>query len=338
MDIQDTFMLMPLVMVSAYLLDLVLGDPKALPHPVRWIGGLISFVEGVLRRRTKTPEAERLAGAVLCAAVVGTVVSVSLALLYFALNLSATLFFLLSVYLSWTALSLRSLGDEARGVVDSVKSEGLPAARKRLSAIVGRDTDALDEEGVMRAAVETVSENTSDGVIAPLFYLAIGGPVLALAYKAVNTLDSMVGYRNEQYENLGRFSARLDDFANYLPARITALLMVVSSYLLGLDGRAAFGTFRRDGRAHPSPNAGLPQAAMAGALGVRLGGPATYGGAPGGRPFIGGGVGGGEGGEGGGPVGPRTVEQTTRVMHLTSLLMLVIVLSVYTLLSRLLAG
>lgn len=277
----------PVILILAFGLDLAVGDPEWLPHPVRWIGRLIVALEGVIRRFTGTPAQERLGGVVLAVAVVVAVYASAFLLLYFAYRHSTPLFYLLSTYIVWTSISARSLKKEADGVVNALKERGIAAARTRLSRIVGRDTEGLSEEEVMRAVVETVSENTSDGVVAPLFFLAIGGPPLMLAYKAINTLDSMVGYRNHKYIDFGRFSARLDDAANFIPARLSALLMVIASMILGYNWREAYRIFRRDGRKHPSPNSGLPEAAVAGALGVRLGGQARYGGRVSEKPCIG---------------------------------------------------
>jgi len=181
-----------------------------------------------------------------------------------------------TICLAYTALSVRSLDEAARLVIDDLKRGDVVKARAALAMIVGRDTQALDEPEIVRAAVETVAENTSDGIVAPLFFLAIGGVPAAMAYKAVNTLDSMFGYKNERYLYFGRASARLDDVANYLPARITAGLVVVSALLLGLSWKKAVNVVRRDARSQPSPNAGYPEAAYAGALGVRLGGTNVY--------------------------------------------------------------
>ncbi len=277
----------PVILILAFALDLVIGDPEWLPHPVRWIGRLISFLEGVIRRFTSAPAQERLGGAVLAVTTVAAVYATAYLLLYSAYRHSTPIFYLLSTYIVWTSVAARSLKKEAEGVVSALKDEGIAAARTRLSRIVGRDTESLSEEEVMRAVVETVSENTSDGVVAPLFFLAIGGPPLMLAYKAINTLDSMVGYRNQRYIDFGRFSARLDDAANFIPARLSSLLMVLASMILGYNWREAYRICRRDGGKHPSPNSGLPEAATAGALGVRLGGQARYGGKISEKPCIG---------------------------------------------------
>lgn len=286
----ETVVFFILVLISAYILDLAVGDPEGMPHPVRWIGRLVSALEGVVRKAARTPSGLRLGGVLLALAVVVTVYVVSAVILYTAGLFSTILSFLLSVYMVWTCLSVKSLSSEAIAVVRALDEEGLEAGRTRVARIVGRDTAGLTRGEVLKATVETVSENTSDGVVAPLFYLAIGGPPLMFAYKAVNTLDSMVGYRNEKYARLGWFSARLDDAANYLPARIAAGLVVLISFLLGFDWKESARVVVRDGRNHVSPNAGLPEAAVAGALGLRLGGSAVYGGVEVEKPFIGNGT------------------------------------------------
>lgn len=277
----------PIIVVLAYLLDLMLGDPEGFPHPVRWIGRLISFLEKAMRGFLDTPGKERLGGAAFGITVVGITYGVSLSLLAVAYRFSYPSFFALSLYMVWTSISIRSLGSEAKAVVAALEKEGITAARKRLTRIVGRDTQNLSEEGVLKATVETVSENTSDGVIAPLFYLALGGPALMIACKAVNTLDSMVGYKNERYINFGRFSARLDDAMNYIPARLSGGLIVCTSFILRYNWRESSRILLRDGRNHPSPNSGLPEAAVAGALGLRLGGVSNYGGVACEKPYIG---------------------------------------------------
>lgn len=277
----------PLALILAYFLDLILGDPERFPHPVRWIGRVVSASEGLLRRRFSSPPALRKAGAVMAVAVAGGVWLLSYVILYYSYIYSFPVFFFLSVWMVWTSLSIKSLKAEAHAVLHALKSDGLEAARKRLSRIVGRDTDSLTEEGVLKATVETVAENTGDGIVAPLFYLAVGGPPLMMAYKAVNTLDSMVGYKDERYIDFGWFSARLDDAANYIPARLSGALIAASAFILGYNWSGSFRTMLRDGRKHPSPNSGVPEAAMAGALGVALGGPSAYGGVKSDKPVIG---------------------------------------------------
>ena len=261
------------------LLDLLLGDPLWMPHPVRWIGRWIAWMEQVLRRRfPDTPEGLRMAGGFLA---VGTVLPAGLVCwgtLLLADGIHPLAGLLLEAWICCQCLAARSLGREAQNVLSALKYRGLLAARQAVARIVGRDTQNLDEAGVIRAAVETVAENTSDGVVAPLFWLMVGGAPLGLCYKAVNTLDSMVGYRNERYLDFGRCSARLDDLVNWIPARLSALFMILAAFLLGQDGKRAAAVWRRDRRKHPSPNSAQTESACAGALGVQLAGPSYYGG------------------------------------------------------------
>jgi len=272
------------VVLAAVLLDLLLGDPRWLPHPVAGIGGMITALERLLRRAVPN---ERTGGVVLLLVTAGATAGLATALVAGARALGPAAGFGVSVVLSWTCLAARSLHGESRMVSDALERGDLPAARQCLSYIVGRDTAELDEPAVWRGTVETVAENSSDGVIAPLLCLMVGGPVLGLAYKAVNTLDSMVGYKNERYLRFGWASARCDDLANWLPARLTGLLMVLAAPLAGLSARNAWRIMVRDGRNHSSPNSGIPEAATAGALGVRLGGTNSYFGTPVVKPTIG---------------------------------------------------
>lgn len=285
---KGTYMIGPVELMLAFALDSAVGDPRRLPHPVRLIGGGIVKAERILRARFN----ERLGGVMLALIITGLSFLATYAV-YKVLRLPSegtaeVVCAAVLVYLVSTTLALKDLITSVKSVLHS---GGLEEARLKLSRIVGRDTEDLDEEGVTRAAIETLAENTSDGVIAPLFYLAVGGLPLAVAYKAVNTLDSMVGYKNERYKEFGRASARLDDVFNYLPARLTGILMVLSTVFLSdftlRDTRHAFRIMLRDGRQHTSPNSGIPEAAMAGALGIRLGGPSRYGGVPVEKPFMG---------------------------------------------------
>lgn len=261
------------IVLAAVALDLVLGDPRALPHPVTAIGRLISFLDSPLRRLVKNA---RLAGVTLLLVTVGVTYACAALLLKGAYAVAPEAGFLLGLYLAWVSLAARSLQVESGKVAKALQRRDLPGARLALSYIVGRETELLDEPEIIRGAVETVAENTGDGVIAPLFFLMLGGPPLAIAYKAVNTLDSMVGYKNERYLHFGWASARFDDLANYLPARLTGLLMVLAAPICALSGRGAWRIMRRDCRNHASPNSGFPEAAAAGALGVRLGGVNRY--------------------------------------------------------------
>jgi adenosylcobinamide-phosphate synthase len=261
------------IVLAAVVLDLVLGDPRALPHPVVAIGRMISFLECLLLRLFKDA---RLAGIVLLVTTVGVTYAVAALLLKAAYAFAPDAGFVVGLYLAWVSLAARSLHVESGKVAMALERGDIAEARLALSYIVGRETAQLDEPEIVRGAVETVAENTGDGVIAPLFFLMLGGPPLAIAYKAVNTLDSMVGYKNERYLQFGWASARFDDLANYIPARLTGLLMVLAAPICALSGSGAWRIMRRDCRNHSSPNSGFPEAAAAGALGVRLGGANCY--------------------------------------------------------------
>ncbi len=260
-------------LLSAFVLDLLFGDPRRLPHPVEGIGWLIHTLEDWCY---EAPMAKRLSGGVLVCGVLGITWLAGWLLLTVAAAVHPWVGGLAAIWLAWTCLAARELHRQAAVVIEALVEGDLVAARGALGMIVGRDTAHLDEPGILRACVETVAENTSDGVVAPLFYLALGGPLGGLLYKAVNTMDSMVGYRNERYREFGSCAARLDDLLNWLPARLTGLLMVAASFLLGLNGWQAWRIMRRDARKHASPNAGYPEAAAAGALGVSLGGRSRY--------------------------------------------------------------
>lgn len=272
------------IILAAIILDWLLGDPRWLPHPVVWIGRLITALEKFIRLVVSN---ERFGGVCLLVLTVVATSGTAFAVVKGAYAIGPYFGIVVSILLSWTCLAARSLHDESKRVAQALSAGDLPAARTNLSYIVGRDTAHLDEPEIWRGSVETVAENASDGVIAPLFFLILGGPVAALAYKAVNTLDSMVGYKNERYLHFGWASARFDDLANWLPARLTGVLMALSAPLTGLSGRGAWRVMQRDGRNHSSPNSGIPEAAAAGAIGVRLGGTNTYFGKPVEKPTIG---------------------------------------------------
>lgn len=271
------------IIVAAFSLDLVAGDPAWMPHPVRWIGKLITLLD-IHGRFGKSANMERLCGALMAVITVGATWGITYAILSIAERYSYPVFIIVSIYCVYACLAAKALRDEARAVVNS---ENIAEGRRRLSRIVGRDTANLGWPDIHKAVVETVAENTSDGIVAPLFFLAIGGPPLMMAYKAVNTLDSMVGYKNERYREFGWFSARMDDVANYIPARLAALIIAASAPFLGYNGLRSLKTLFQDGSNHPSPNSGRPEAAAAGALGCRLGGPSTYGGIVSDKPYIG---------------------------------------------------
>ena len=271
-----------------FLLDLCFGDPRWLPHPVVWMGKGISRMEKFLRRHfPKTPKGERTAGILLAICIPLASFLISLGVLLLAYRISFWLWFVLHTFWAYQVPASRCLATESRKVYRKLAASDLSGARTQLSWLVGRDTQSLSEEEVTKACVETVAENTSDGVTAPLFYLLIGGVPLGFLYKAVNTLDSMVGYRNETYRYFGTASAKLDDALNWLPSRICAVLMICAAWLLRLDARNAWRIFRRDRSKHLSPNSAQTESVAAGALGIRLGGTHLYFGKPVEKPTIG---------------------------------------------------
>lgn len=268
-------MLMSLAACAAgLLLDLLFGDPVWLYHPVRLIGNWISWAERQLRKVCGSHL--MAAGGVLWVMTALMAFLIPFALLALAGWLHPALRFLLETFWCFQILAARSLSSESRKVYEKLKESDLPGAKRAVSMIVGRDTEKLTEEGVTKAAVETVAENTSDGVTAPLIYMMIGGAPLGFLYKAVNTMDSMLGYKNDRYLYFGRIPAKMDDIFNYIPARITGLLMTAAAFLTGLDGKNAWKIYRRDRRKHASPNAAQTESVCAGALGVQLAGDAVY--------------------------------------------------------------
>ncbi len=277
--------ILPLTVLLGFILDLLMGDPSFLPHPIRWMGRAITVGEpyfrgsesGLFRR-----------GLVFAVVMVAGTWCLALILIKAAYALTPWLGVLLEIVLIYYCLATRSLQDAALVVAKDLHRDDLPAARRSVAMIVGRETDRLDRAGVSRAAVETVAENLVDGITAPLFYAVIGGAPLALAYKMVNTLDSMIGYKNDRYRDFGRAAARLDDAANWLPARLTVPLVALAAAMLNGRWRPALALAWRDGRKHTSPNAGLSEAAFAGALALRLGGPNRYHGTLVAKPWIGG--------------------------------------------------
>lgn len=274
----------PWILIAAFALDIILGDPEWLPHPVRWIGKAVTVSENFWRKRIRS---EFWGGAALAVSLVLSVWLGACVFLWGLKGLGGVFHLMGSVLMLYYCLSARSLASEAWRVKKLLDSNDLEAARRQLSHIVGRDTENLDMEGIVRAAVETVSENFVDGVLSPLFFALIGGPPAALAFKAVSTLDSMVGYKNERYRRFGTFSARLDDAANFIPARISPIPIFFAALILNKAPFHALRICARDGGKHSSPNAGIPEAAFAGALGIRLGGPNFYGGRLVEKPFIG---------------------------------------------------
>jgi len=275
-----------IVFIGAYITDMIVGDPRRIPHPVVIIGKLITVAEAGIRRGFLGLD-EKKGGVILWLVVVIPVYFVTWGVIEGCYLIHSILGIIFAIVISSLTLATRSLYEESKMVIDALESGYIEEARENLSMIVGRDTDNLDNEDIFRAVIETVSENLSDGIVAPMFYLALGGPPLAMAYKAVNTLDSMVGYQNERYGDIGFFSAKMDDIFNWIPARLTAIIIVIVSFILRFDGRNAWKIMRRDGRNHSSPNSGMPEAATAGALNIQLGGKIQYFGEVTNKPTIG---------------------------------------------------
>ena len=302
--------------VGGFVPDVLFGDPAWLPHPVVLMGKCISKLEKTLRARfPKTQQGELLAGAVLAFCLpVGTFLLTS-AVCLLAAKISPWLGLAVQMFWCGQALAAKGLVQESRNVYNKLVKPDLPAARKAVSRIVGRDTENLTAEGVTKAAVETVAENASDGVIAPLLYMLLGGAPLALTYKAVNTMDSMVGYKNETYLYFGRAAAKLDDVANYIPSRLAALLWAAAAALTGNDAKGAWRIWRRDRRNHASPNSAQTESACAGALGVQLAGPAYYFGEYYLKPTIGDAL---------RPIEPQDILRADRMMYAASILALVL--------------
>lgn len=270
-----------LLLIIAYFLDRLLGDPSWFPHPVVAMGWMIRQVEKALRWceqvwRLQGKWALRLLGCLFPILVVGGVYILSFLLVQGVAAVSVSLAWGLEALLIATTIATKGLADAAQGILSCLRQGDLAGARQQLAMVVGRDTETLDESEVVRGTVETVAENIVDAVTAPLFFAAIGGAPLALAYRAVNTLDSMVGYQNQRYRHLGWASARLDDGANWLPARLTVGPMLGALMWKGYDAKGAWQILRRDARKHPSPNSGMTEAAMAGGLGIQLGGTNRY--------------------------------------------------------------
>lgn len=298
--------LVEILLVGAVLADALWGDPRSRWHPVALIGRWIAWWERRLLVPTASPRVKQAAGAVLALVVVGSVYAaawvIHLALQrwgpWLAMAVEAAL-------LSFT-IAPRALAAAGREIAALLRQGDLAAARRQVGLIVGRDTQALDAAEIARATIETVAENINDGIIAPLFYALLGGLPLAFAYRAVNTLDSMVGYRSDKYRDFGKASARLDDAANFVPARLTGLLLLPAALILGWNVRRAWRAMRRDARKHPSPNSGIAEAAVAGALGIRLGGLNYYGGVASFRAYM---------GEATRPLAVEDIEQVCRLVY-----------------------
>ncbi|RAT96837.1 adenosylcobinamide-phosphate synthase CbiB [Brevibacillus sp. Leaf182] len=303
------------ILCAAYLIDRVVGDPRSLPHPVIIMGWWITRLERVIRSLVKSESHLKLAGVLFPLVIVGGSYAVVWLLLWGAMFIHPVLAWILGAWLISTTIATKGLADAGMEIARHLVAGDMKAARRSLSMVVGRDTEQLDEPEVCRGAVETVAENIVDAIVSPLIYAAIGGAPLAMAYRAANTLDSMVGYKNEKYRNLGWASARFDDVLNYIPARLTALLLVAASWLQRLDGKQCWGMIRRDAHLHPSPNSGLPEAGVAGALGVQLGGLNYYQGVASNRAKM---------GDAKRPLQASDIVATIRLMYLVSLLCLLV--------------
>lgn len=271
--------------IAGFVLDLLIGDPHFIPHPVRLIGSLISFCDkrlncdagyNISEKKLNLIKYKR--GMLLAFTVIFATFAMSVIIIVAAYSINLYAGLIAEAVMTWQILATKCLRVESMRVYDALRTDGVDAGRRAVSMIVGRDTSVLDAAGVTRAAVETIAENTSDGVIAPMLYTAIGGPVLGFVYKAVNTMDSMLGYKNDKYMYFGRFAARLDDVVNFIPARISAYLMIAAAFIGGrqFDGKNAYRIFKRDRFNHASPNSAQTESVCAGALRVQLAGDAVY--------------------------------------------------------------
>lgn len=295
----------------AFVLDFAIGDPQWSYHPMRLIGRSIEGMEYLLR---KLPIPERVRGILLTMIIVSGTYLVTHAVVLLSRQWSALSEMIIGALIIYFAISVKSLADESKKIMTALKENDLMKARKALSLIVGRDTANLSQEQIVRACVETVAEGSVDGVLSPLFYAFIGGPSAAMAYKAVNTLDSMVGYKSEKYVRFGWASARLDDLANYIPARVSAVLIPIASFLCGCGFKGSLRIAFQDGCKHESPNSGIPEAAIAGALGVQLGGASLYQGEFVEKPFI---------GDAQNPLTTKSIAIAIKIMYVTSILFMV---------------
>ena len=299
-------------LIAGFVLDLLMGDPEWLYHPVRLIGGLISRLEKRLRARGGNL---RRSAVILTVTTVLVTMAVTAGILVLLQQLGRIPLFIGMALLDWMGIAVTCMAKEARGVGKALE-KGLPEARKQIARIVGRDTQNLSGEEIIKATVETVAENTTDGVISPLFWALLGGPVLLWGFKAANTLDSMVGYMDEKYRDIGWSSAKLDDILNYIPARLTALLMILAAFLTGMDGPNAFRIVRRDHANHKSPNCAWSEAAAAGAMHIQLGGTHEYFGKPVEKPTI---------GDADRPAEREDIRRANRLLYVTSGLMMLII-------------
>lgn len=308
-----------------YILDLIFGDPYSFPHPIKYIGNFIKFVEKNIRKVAKNNKDLKIGGFFLNIIVVGTTYLITTLILKLSMYIHEYIYIAINSIIVYTIFATKCLKDEAMKIYRVLKEEDIQKARLQLSYIVGRDTQSLSREQIIRAVVETVAENTVDGIIAPMIYLFIGGAPLAMAYKAINTLDSMVGYKNEKYLHIGFASAKIDDVANFIPARITPFIMTLSAVVLRLDYKSCIKIAIRDRKNHKSPNCAWPEGAVAGALNVQLGGTNYYFGEKVYKPTIGDKI--------------REIDEadiiiTNKIMYLTSFLSLILFTAITFLMQR----
>ena len=306
--------IMPIII--GFVIDSFIGDPYNLPHPIRLIGRLISKLEKFIRRRFRNLHA---GGVFLALTVIFISAVVPFFILYFYYRLNIIFGILIEGIFCYYLIAPKCLRNESMKVYSAIKIKDTEKARKAVSMIVGRDTQCLDESGIIKAAVETVAENTSDGVTAPIMYMSLGGAVFGFIYKAVNTMDSMIGYKNDKYINLGRFAAKLDDAFNFIPSRLTAAVMILSAYILGMNGKNAFRIWKRDRRKHASPNSAQTEAVCAGALEIRLAGDAYYFGKLHKKEYIGDDI---------RPIENEDIRRANRLMYCTSIIVLIVFVSI----------
>lgn len=306
--------IMPIII--GFVIDSFIGDPYNLPHPIRLIGRLISKLEKFIRRRFRNLHA---GGVFLALTVIFISAVVPFFILYFYYRLNIIFGILIEGIFCYYLIAPKCLRNESMKVYSAIKIKDTEKARKAVSMIVGRDTQCLDESGIIKAAVETVAENTSDGVTAPIMYMSLGGAVFGFIYKSVNTMDSMIGYKNDKYINLGRFAAKLDDAFNFIPSRLTAAVMILSAYILGMNGKNAFRIWKRDRRKHASPNSAQTEAVCAGALEIRLAGDAYYFGKLHKKEYIGDDI---------RPIENEDIRRANRLMYCTSIIVLIVSVSI----------
>lgn len=314
-----------LPVLIGFVIDLILGDPHFLPHPIRQIGNLISSLEKLFRKLFA--ERERMAGTLMVISVLIISTTVPTAILLLCYWVNVWLGIAIEGIFCYYLIAPKCLRDESMAVYKKIDSGDIEGARYAVSMIVGRDTNMLDENGIIKAAVETVAENTSDGVTAPLMFIMLGGAPFGFFYKAANTMDSMIGYKNEKYIDFGRFAASLDDVLNFIPSRLTALIMILSAYFLRLDGKTAYRIWRRDRRNHASPNSAQTESVCAGALNVQIAGNAYYFGKLCEKKTIGDNL---------RPVENEDIRRANRLMYCTAIITLVFVVGIRTLIGGLL--